>query len=374
MPGKKQSPKNTQPKKKKQRVKSKTDIPSDVNKGHSANAVGGVFKSDSVNTNLCVTPGTYSMASAMQAQQVQYPPPPPQQMSQPMSFQNSMQSPLQTSTQPHMMPFSYSPSQQPNPQFNVNFKPDWATEILDNMKEMKKELSKLSSIEKTLGTLTYKINQMENKVSTMETVVNNCEKSCGFLSTTYDTQSNDLKAAKDNIKTLKKQCDSFETQVTEQNKTKAKLESKITDLEARSMRENLLFHGIPETQNEDCEMKVKEFLINELGLESDSVNTITLDRVHRIGRGTKGSTRPIVAKFHKYTDREKVREAGYAKRIDLQTRNLAVKPQLPYDVVQKRKGLNTVYEKAKKEGKKPKFVMDKLFIDGIEYVTPTPSN
>ena len=72
---------------------------------------------------------------------------------------------------------------------NFNFKPDWATEILDNMKEMIKELSKLSNIEKNIGTLTLKMNSLDTKVSSMESVVNNCEKSCTFLSATYETQS-----------------------------------------------------------------------------------------------------------------------------------------------------------------------------------------
>ena len=69
-----------------------------------------------------------------------------------------------------ILPFSAA-----QPQMNFNFKPDWATEILYNMKEMKKELSKLGSIVKSIGTLTLKMNTLETKVSSMETVVNNCE-------------------------------------------------------------------------------------------------------------------------------------------------------------------------------------------------------
>ncbi|MEW8545055.1 MAG: hypothetical protein AB2693_16140, partial [Candidatus Thiodiazotropha sp.] len=270
------------------------------------------------------------------------------------------------------MPFSYSPSQLSNPQPSASCKPDWAIEMLDGMKEMRKELTKLGSIEKTLGTLTIKINQLENKVASMETVVSNCEKSSEFLSKSYDSQSKELKHAADDIKTLKKQCDSFEKQVQEQNMSKSKLENKITDLEARSMRENLLFHGIQETPNENCEVKVKEFMVSELSFDENSVNSITLDRVHRIGRGPRGPgfTRPIVAKFHKYSDRERVRDAGYTKRQELQIKNMSVKPQLPYDVIQKRKELNSVYEQAKKDGKDPKFNMGKLFINGREYVPP----
>ena len=141
------------------------------------------------------------------------------------------------------------------------------------------------------------------------------------------------------------------------------------------MRENLLFNGIAISEHENCEVKVKDFMIKELELEPQTVSGMVLDRGHRIG-GAKvpASIRPIVAKFHKYSDREKVREAGYNRKDDLQIRKLSVKPQLPNDVVQKRKSLSTIYGKAKTEGKYPKFVMEKLSIDGVKYVPPpTPS-
>ena len=98
---------------------------------------------------------------------------------------------------------------------------------------------------------------------------------------------------------LKKQSDDLDKQVKEQSKNKKKLESKFIDLGARSMRENLLFNGIPESESENCEVKVKDFMVKELDLEPQSVNDMTLDRVHRIGRAKgPGSIRPIVAKFH----------------------------------------------------------------------------
>ena len=64
----------------------------------------------------------------------------------------------------------------------------------------------------------------------------------------------------DNVKILKTQ-----------NQT---LENKTDDLEARSMRENLLFHGIPEMPNENCETLIQEFLTDKLNIAED----IKLDR------------------------------------------------------------------------------------------------
>ena len=151
-----------------------------------------------------------------------------------------------------------------NTNYSFQYRPDWATEILDNMKEMKNELSKLSDIEKSLANLTIKFSKLEtNKVGAMETVVNNCEQSCTFLSSVYDTQSaelkdtkNNLKEAKESIQSLKQKCVNLKQKMDDEAKNKIKLESKVTDLEARSMRENLLFHGIPESHNENCELLI----------------------------------------------------------------------------------------------------------------------
>ena len=45
---------------------------------------------------------------------------------------------------------------------------------------------------------------------------------------------------------------------------KIELENKVTDLEARSIRENLLFHGFPESHNEKSELLIKQFMAAEL--------------------------------------------------------------------------------------------------------------
>ena len=267
MPNKKKSPKNVQPKKKRKCLKSV--------KGNNINSAGGVITGDIVNNSQCDLSGTYEMAS--QQPQPQYP-----------LTQGSMPFPntnMQTLMQPPppLMQYSFSPTQQPGSQMNFNFKPDWATVILENMKEMKKDLSKLGNIEKSLGNLTLKMNQLETKVSTMEPVVQNCEKSCTFLSSTYETQSKDLKNAQSEVKNLQKKFSDLTNQVNEQSKSKTKLEAKLTDLEARSMRENLIFNGKPETTNEDCEVKVKDFMIKELKIDAGKTESMVLGRVHRIG-------------------------------------------------------------------------------------------
>ena len=53
------------------------------------------------------------------------------------------------------------------------------------------------------------------------------------------------------------------------------------DLESRSMRDNLMFYGIPESDGEeDCELLVKKLCDEHLKMASDA---LMFDRVHRVG-------------------------------------------------------------------------------------------
>lgn len=80
------------------------------------------------------------------------------------------------------------------------------------------------------------------------------------------------------------------------------------------MKDNLIFHGIPEKVNKDnteqektTEEILKQFITDTLKIEKN----IDFHRVHRMGhkRG-QNVTRPIVAKFVQFKAREVVRKAA----------------------------------------------------------------
>lgn len=263
---------------------------------------------------------------------------------------------------------------------SMNYKPEWAVELIESMKQVKTELGKLGGIEKSLSNITLQISNLETKVGTVEAKVNNCEASCNFLSEKYENQKKELESAKTELKTaktevtnLKSRCDTMEAKSREHQAESSKFQRKLYDLETRSMRENLVFHGLPETANENCELLVKAFCQEKLQMDPTEVNRVVFDRIHRLGRLDNlkpGNIRPIVAKFHRYSERERVRQAGYDKRDALKQDNMAVRAQLPQEVLDKRKPLYPVFEKAKNDGDRVRFVLDKLYINGREYVPP----
>lgn len=180
--------------------------------------------------------------------------------------------------------------------------PSWATEIMNDMKQIKLSLAKFDQIEKTVNSINAKVSDLEQKVTSMETKVNTVERSCEFMSSENDDRKAELNRAKSDLATLKGKCDNLESDAKAYMDKSAKLETKLTDLESRSMRDNLLFYGVPEQgATENCENIIK--IICAEKLELHEAHNMVFDRVHRVGSANGNKPRPIVAKFHYFTAR-----------------------------------------------------------------------
>lgn len=147
-------------------------------------------------------------------------------------------------------------------------------------------------------------------------------------------------------------------------------EEKLTDLQWRGMRENLIFTGIkepnlPRGEYEHTEATLKTFLRDEMNIEKD----IAFDRVHRLGKFDRLQKypRPIIAKFERFKDKESVRLA--APRT-LNGKNFGVREQFPVEIEEKRKLL---YPEAKKlrrnQTNNVRLVKDKLYLNGRDVTT-----
>ena len=149
----------------------------------------------------------------------------------------------------------------------------------------------------------------------------------------------------------------------------SKSASAITDLQCRSMRDNLLFTGIEEPElregeYEDTEKLLCDFLRNEMQIGSQ----IPFHRVHRVGPYERqfDTPRPIVAKFERFKDREIVRMAAPKT---LKGKPYGVREQFPKAVEGKRRLLYPEMKKAKNnKGNKVRLVRDKLFVNNREIV------
>ncbi len=92
-----------------------------------------------------------------------------------------------------------------------------------------------------------------------------------------------------------------------------KLEERIIDVQARSMRDNLVFYNVEEDDKENAEDLVKDTIHDEMKIEEN----ISFQRVHRIcpkfGKDGKRRDKPIEAKFSSFKMKGKVKFS--AKRL-----------------------------------------------------------
>ena len=88
---------------------------------------------------------------------------------------------------------------------------------------------------------------------------------------------------------------------------------------------------------------------------------MTFDRAHRVGQKSGSKTRPIVVKFHYYTEREAVRQSSFNFTAHLKSVNMGVGVQLPKDIRDARKPLYAKMKEAKDEGSKRQICGEKTF-------------
>ena len=67
------------------------------------------------------------------------------------------------------------------------------------------------------------------------------EKSCAFISKEHEAQKTELKAATKSLGAVQKICSNLEKEAASMKQSQDTINDKLSDLESRSMRENLMF-------------------------------------------------------------------------------------------------------------------------------------
>ena len=230
------------------------------------------------------------------------------------------------------------------------------------------------------------LNSMKQNMSRMQTTVDNlnaevihCSKKVNEYDSTIQTYSEMYDEVKSKQTTTDSLAYDLQLQMEELQKGQDDLinrvtgaEGSITDLQCRSMRDNLLFTGIDEPtlaegETEDPEKTMYYFLATEMNIHEK----IAFHRVHRMGARERknGDPRSIVAKFERFKDREYVR---FQAPKTLRGKPYGVREQFPKVVEDQQKRLYPEAKRARADSKqnKVRLVRDRLFINGSEYVPP----
>ena len=124
------------------------------------------------------------------------------------------------------------------------------------------------------------------------------------------------------------------------------------------------FFNIPESTDttEDGAELIYQFM--ERDLEVYDARNIEFQRVHHIGAKKQGTSRPIIACFLHFPDREKVFRRALELKNDIDVKVYADHPK---EIQQMRRKLWPRLKRAREDGKRAFFDKkepDKLFIDG----------
>lgn len=235
-------------------------------------------------------------------------------------------------------------------------------ELTNRLDTIEKAVGKIHEIKDTLIILANKIErneqkvdeikvhnkQMEERIEKMEQRIANVSDKCSNNKTNIDEVNAKIMTNEENI-----------TKSAVDYKEITELKDKLTDLKCATMKENLVFSGLPYQKNEMCTIKIQNFLRQELGFTYG----VSLAKAHRFGKVGLNGVRPIIVKFLYRTELEDVLRS----KCRLRGKPYGINEQYPLEIEKKRRELYPIMKQAKKEGKKCKLVKDKLYINGKPY-------
>ncbi|XP_069110390.1 uncharacterized protein [Argopecten irradians] len=187
-----------------------------------------------------------------------------------------------------------------------------------------------------------------------------------MISDLYDDMKDSTLKTNSEIKSMKKTVEmvdsntkQIETVVMTNKDNQQAILDTIEDIQCRSMKQSLVFHGLREDKHEDTESRLKDFIYYELCIEKN----IEFTNVHRFGRHVFGKSRPIVAVFMYQKDLQLVRKNAHY----LKDTNFWINEQFPKAVEQRRRELYPILRSHKRAGHQVKLVRDRLYIDNQLY-------
>ena len=183
---------------------------------------------------------------------------------------------------------------------------DRLDQVLGRLSVLEKKLDKLEAIE-------AEIQEENTKVSKLESKVNNLQGEITQLRGKHDEIDKCARKLESDVAFMNGTVEKMEAEL---NGLKAlhnldinSLNQKLLYSEAYSRRENLKFINIPEARNEEGEGGEGREDTREILWKFLEENLhIEFQRVHRNGRKINNKPRPILARFLRFTDREKVRK------------------------------------------------------------------
>ena len=232
--------------------------------------------------------------------------------------------------------------------------------------DMSKDIGvKLQQVLDKLGEMDKKIESVMANVAKLEKTMTNIQSEVSSLKVRADSAETKLKEMDTGLQFANGEVEDLKTQSRNTQQCIESLKERLLYQEVYNRRENLRFFGLPESTEstiEDSSEVLYRFLERDLDIEG--ARSIEFQRVHRLGRKKAGTSRPIIARFLRYPDRERVFKAALEAQDEI---GVKVYADLPKEIQENRKKQWPRLKRAREEGKIAYFSRkepDKLFIEG----------
>ena len=222
--------------------------------------------------------------------------------------------------------------------------------------ELKSVVDELKGLKETTSKVLGRVEKLEGKVTSVNDVIKR--------------QTEEVKAVREEVSSVKKEVNEVKDEIAIWKGRVGQLEDMMIDQQARSMRNNLMIHGMEELGGkEDCEKMVRDLIVDKCGV----TGAVRLERVHRIPTGERpagSKPRPMIAKFLDFKDKQNVKRN--AKNLP---RGIKVSDDLPKEIRIARKMLVPDLERAKAANKDAFIVFPaRLIVDKVEVKAIRPSS
>ena len=194
------------------------------------------------------------------------------------------------------------------------------------------------------------LKSVEQKVSGIETKIDDIHSSLRSQASTIDQLV-------DENKQLHVRNEVTNGRLTRVEKVVDDLREELLQVNARSMKDNLVFQGIQENERLSCKDLLFGFFRRDLIINSDDMKRVLIQNCHRLG--AKGShNRDIVVKVD-----DETKSIIWRHVKNLKGKKYNIFPQLPRELVTRKQQLMPVFKAAREKKANVKWLGEKLLLD-----------
>lgn len=217
---------------------------------------------------------------------------------------------------------------------------------LDIMKELEKINNKLDESNNKMSKVQNSLESLVNRMDRVENRVDNLEK----------TKNEYLLETDQQISTAN------QVLISQIND----LQKNLLRMEIHSRKSNLLFYGIPDSEQEDCCVVMRDFLTHYMGMDANIA--ARFKNAHRLpSRQSRGRPPPIIVSFLQMKDRDEI----LARAKNLAKTKMSVRTDLPPHLKKERGRLAEIAYNLRKEGKRTSIKLKdttiELYVNGAKF-------